>query len=297
MLFVLLATLAAALLYAENYHPRRLPFPVPLPAFFGEVPPTRHTFGGTPLGLVLGSVAFAIFLFASALGIRKKRRLWPIGHVQLWLKAHIWLTVLTLPLVLLHCGFESGGPHTTWLLVLYAVVMASGFLGLALQQFMPRLMKERLPREVVFEQIPRFREQIFESALKLRRTLRPLVAQASSKPGREPDDEVSVLFLRPFFDDECLPYLSMRRGDGHLLGNEKSASDRFRILKLNVGPEWQPMVAELQHWCEDRRLMDLQTKYQHWLHGWLIIHIPASFALLIFTAWHGWVAVRFLVVS
>lgn len=284
-----------ALLYVANYHPQRLPFPLPLPAFFGEVPPTRNTFGGTPLGLVLGSVALAIFLFASALGIRKKKRLWPLGNVRLWLKAHLWLSVLTVPLVLLHCGFAAGGPHTSWLLVLYAVVMGSGFVGLALQQFMPQVMKERLPREVVFEQIPQFRERLFESALKLRRSLVTLVAAADG--GRGAEEGMSVVLVRKFLDDECLPYLSLTRGDRHRLGNEKSAFDRFRTLKLNVDREWQPMVEQLQRWCEERRGMDLQTKYQHWLHGWLIIHIPTSFALLVFTIWHAWVAVRFLVVS
>ena len=293
LLFVTLATAAAALLYAANFHPQRLPIPIQLPAFFGEVPPTRHTFGGTPLGLVFGSVAFAIFLFASALGIRKKKRLWPIGNVQLWLKAHIWLTVLTIPLVLFHCGFSSGGAHTSWLVALYLVVMGSGFFGLALQQFMPRLMKERLPREVVFEQIPHFRGVLFEAALAIRKRLRAL-ATAGVAPA---DDDPSTEVLARFLDDECLLYLAVERGDRHPLANDKTALDRFRTLKLNVAAEWQPTVEELQRCCDERRLMDLQTKYQHWLHGWLVIHIPTSFALLIFTAWHAWVAVRFLVVS
>jgi hypothetical protein len=300
LLFVVLATLASALLYLANYFPQRLPVTIPLPSFFGETPPTRHTFGGTPLGLLLGSGAFAIFLFAAALGIRKKKRLWPIGNVQFWLKAHIWLTVLTIPLVLFHCGFRSGGLHTTWLVILYAVVMASGFLGLALQQFMPRLMKERLPREVVFEQIPHFRRLLLEAATKIRRGIetgamaRPVASAVSSGPAGE---DPSAQTIRRFLDEECLPYLAAERGDRHRLGNDKAATDRFRTLNLNVAREWQPIVGELQLACTDRRLMDLQTKYQHWLHGWLVIHVPASFALLVFTAWHAWVALRFLVIS
>ncbi len=297
LLFTVLATAATALLYAANFHPQRLPFPIQLPSFFGETPPTRHTVGGTPLGLVLGSLAFAIFLFAAALGIRKKKRLWPIGSVQSWLRAHIWLTVLTIPLILFHCGFRSGGPHTSWLLFLYVVVMFSGFFGLALQQFMPRLMKERLPREVVFEEIPLFRGMLFEEALKIRRTLSPLATANGGSRGSEAAGDSSLHLLREFLDDECLPYLAAERGDRDRLGNDKTASDRFRALKLVVAPEWQPMVEDLQRKCDDRRLMDLQTKYQHWLHGWLVIHVPASFALLIFTAWHAWVAVRFLVIT
>ena len=293
LLLVLLATAASGLLYLANFHPHHLPIPIRLPAFFGEVPPTRHTFGGTPLGLLFGSVSFAIFLFASALGIRKKRRLWPIGNVQLWLKAHLWLTTLTIPLVLFHCGFHAGGPHTSGLLLLYFIVMGSGFFGLALQQFMPRLMMERLPREVVFEQIPHFRDVLMETAIGIRKRLRTLVTAGPAATEDDPSPEVLARFL----DEECLPYLAAERGDRQRLANDKAALDRFRTLKLNVAAAWQPTVDQLERCCEDRRLMDLQTKYQHWLHGWLVVHIPTSFALLIFTAWHAWVAVRFLVVS
>jgi hypothetical protein len=291
LIFVVGATAAAAVLYVANFHPQRLPFPIPLPAFFGETPPARHTFGGTPLGLVLGSLSLAIFLFAAALGIRKKKRLWPIGSARLWVRAHVWLSILTIPFVLFHCGFEAGGPHTTWLLMLYAVVMISGFLGLALQQFMPRLMKERLPREVVFEQIPHFRQQLHENARKLRQTLRPAAIAGPAA------DDGSLELLCQFLDTECLPYLAATRGDRLRLGRDRGADDRFRKLKLDVSTEWQATVETLQRWCEERRLMDLQTRYQHWLHGWLVVHVPASFALLIVTLWHAWIGVRFLVIS
>ena len=303
VIFVLLATVASTLLYLANFFPHLLPFPVRLPALLGEAPPSRHTFGGTPLGLIFGSAAFLIFLFASALGIRKKQRTWPIGSVQFWLKAHVWLTILTIPLVLFHCGFHTGGMHTSALMVLYGIVMGSGFFGLALQQFMPRLMAERLPREVVFEQIPYLRNQILDAAKKLRESLtksQPLVAAAGTPPP-EPSataaaatEDPSARMLARFLDRECLPYLSGKRGIRHPLGNERLAVNIFSRLRLNVDEQWKPRVEAMQNWCADRRLMDLQTRLQHWLHGWLLIHVPASFALLVFTAWHACVAVRFL---
>src|SRR6266478_5926528 len=89
--FTLAATAVATGLYLANFHPATVPFK--LPAVFGPVPPVRNTIGGTPLGLLFGIISYGIFLFAAALGIRKKRRTWPIGHVQHWLRAHIWLTI------------------------------------------------------------------------------------------------------------------------------------------------------------------------------------------------------------
>lgn len=315
-LVIALATCGAGFLFLANFHPQLLPFPFHLPErWFGLAPPVRRTYGGTPLGVFFGSLAFLIFLFASALGIRKKKRLWRIGNVQLWLKAHIWLTIFTIPLVLFHCGFKWGGPHTTALLVLYIFVMGSGFFGLALQQFMPRLMKERLLREVVFEQIPHICGLLFEAALKMRHDLRTLeralkekpaaaAAAAASSPvaaggaatvAAPPEEDPSVSVLGEFLDEELLPYLNARRSGRFRLADKKTSDDIFRLLKLNVSEKWQPKVEEMQTWCDDRRMMDLQLNLHHWLHGWLILHVPASFALLVMTAWHAWIALRYLV--
>lgn len=313
ILMALAATAAATVLFLANFYPDQLPFPVKLPKAFGDIPPKRHTFGGTPLGLGFGSLAYLIFLFAAALGIRKKRRLWRIGSVQFWLKAHIWLTVLTIPLVLYHCGFHLGGPHTTGLMLLYGLVMGSGIFGLALQQFMPKVMKERLPREVVFEQIPHISGLILDAAKAFREELgeasKPAPAPSAPAPaaGCAPEapstsaptsatEDPSLRILTEFMDSECLPYLKSRRGNRLRLGDEKMARNVFRLLRLNVTEKWGLRVDELFGWCEDRRLMDLQVRLHHWLHGWLVVHVPTSFALLIYTAWHAWVAVRYLVV-
>ena len=40
----------------------------------------------------------------------------------------------------------------------------------------------------------------------------------------------------------------------------------------------------------------IQTRLHHLLHGWLVVHVPASIALLIGTAWHAIAAVSFMAV-
>lgn len=302
LLFTLVATAFAALLYAANFHPHRLPFHLPLPAFLGEAPPTRQARGATPLGLIFGALAFAIFLFASALGIRKKERLWPIGKVRLWLKAHIWLTILTIPLVGFHCGWTWGSPHTTVALLLYIIVMASGFFGLAMQQFMPSFMKERLPREVVFEQIPYIRQRIAESAEALRKDCLPPSEKPDAKPDPKavpmtPDDLAGAATIREFLEADAQPYLALKNGRKHSLHSQRTSDEAFRLLKLSVTPKWLPRVEELQAGCDERRRTDLQTRLQHWLHGWLLIHVPVSVLLLVVTFWHAWIAVRLFIVN
>ena len=171
--FVCLATIAAGILYVGNFHPARIPSWIHLPGSLIQRPTEHHTVGGTPLGLWFGAISLAIFVFAALLSLRKKIPLWRVGTVQRWLRAHIWLTILTIPLVILHSGFRFGGPMTTFLMVLYGVVMVSGFYGLFLQHLMPRLMKERLPAETVFEQIPHIRAQLAAAAEKMRDSFKP----------------------------------------------------------------------------------------------------------------------------
>src|SRR5438477_13155720 len=180
VVFVLLATIASCVLYPGNFYPASLPSWLRLPRSLIQTPTDHHTVGGTPLGLWFGSISLAIFIFAILLSLRKKIPLWRVGTVQRWLRAHIWLTILTIPLVILHSGFRLGGPMTTFLMVLYAIVMVSGFYGLFLQHVMPRLMKERLPAETVFEQIPHIRSQLAVAAEKMRDSFKPA-------PPKKPD--------------------------------------------------------------------------------------------------------------
>ena len=310
-LMTLLATAVMALFYLATFHPRWLPLPFDLPQLLREAPRDRHTYGGTALGLIYGSLALLGFLFASALGIRKKKRLWRIGRVELWLKAHIWFSVLTIPLVAFHCGFQRGGPHTSGLLLLYALVMGSGFFGLTLQQFMPRMLKESLPQEVVYEQIPHIRRQLIAAAEEMQKILmlaveaarepEPLAAPepagaaaAKAAPAAPVQPDPSVPVLGEFLVEECLPYLRLRRGTRHRLGDHRMSDDIFRLLKLNVTENYLRQLEAMQGWCDDRRMMDLQLKLHHWLHGWLLIHVPASFALIVWTVWHGFIEIEFL---
>ena len=182
-LFVCLATIVASLLYVANFNPNSLPAGIRLPSSLIQTPTEHHTVGGTPLGLAFGAISLAIFVFAALLSLRKKIPLWRIGTVQRWLRAHIWLTLLTIPLVILHSGFRLGGPMTTLLMLLYAIVMVSGIYGLFLQHRMPQLMKDQLPRETVFAEIPVIRAQFVAAAAKMRDSLK------SAPPTKSPKAE------------------------------------------------------------------------------------------------------------
>ena len=299
-LFVVLATLAAAWIYVGNFYPARLPPQWALPPALVQPVSEHRSIGGTPVGLIFGALAFAIFIFGVLLSLRKKMVLWPmIGSVQSWLRAHIWLTLLTVPLVLLHSGFRLGSAMTTLLMVLYAIVMVSGIYGLFLQHVMPRIMKERLPAETAFEQIPYMRSQLYLAAQKMRDSLQrnaPLAPQISPLTSKlELETQAAVAVVDPeseaalitFLEDQVMPYLDERLTSRSQLWERHYSEDAFRFVTLSVAEPYRARIQEIQGWCDERRMLDLQLRLHHWLHGWLFIHVPFSFLLVLLTAWHA----------
>ena len=92
-----------------------------------------------------------------------------------------------------------------------------------------------------------------------------------------------------FLEDQVLPYLHARRGYRFRLSDSGYSGDAFRFVKLSVAEAYYGRVDEIQAWCDQRRMLDLQTRLHHWLHAWLFVHVPFSFLLLILTAWHAFV--------
>ena len=63
-----------------------------------------------------------------------------------------------------------------------------------------------------------------------------------------------------------------------------------------MGGEPQPVHAvleDLESICEEERQLSRQRKIYHLLHGWLLVHVPASIALLVLGGIHAIVALRY----
>jgi hypothetical protein len=121
----------------------------------------------------------------------------------------------------------------------------------------------------------------------------PVVAAAGpSPPNEEPapvSDRDSESALITFLEDQVLPYLKASSGNRYRLGSSEFAADAFRFVRLRVAPSYYDRVEQIQGWCDQRRLLDLQTRLHRWLHNWLFVHVPFSFLLVILTAWHAFV--------
>ena len=272
-----------------------------------------HVKGGSALGLAYGIIGFAFMLFAGLLGLRKKFPIWRIGRASSWMRGHLWLGLLSFPLILLHGGFYLGGSLTRVLMWMFLIVFVSGIFGAVVQHYLPRIHTERLPMETIYEQIDRVRGQLAEEAAKLvddscaalegdvtRASTEQLAVAAAAgvnwdvtvASGLQADERVATE-LRQFYRRDIHSYLEKSGSYRQPLADRSRSQAMFRQMRVLLPPNLHPAIDELENICEEKRELDLQNTMHKLLHGWLLVHVPLSYAVLLLGALHAVIALRY----
>ena len=257
--------------------------------------------GGSAIGLAFGIAGSLCMIFAGLLAARKKVPVWRLGRAQAWMRGHLWLGLLSLPLILFHGGFRFGGPLTSVLMVLLIVVVVSGLFGAALQHYMPPVMTTRIPMETIFEQIDRVRAQLLAEADEMVEAVcGPLNFQnATPVPGVRSSVATATVVttdtipLCNFYSREMRPFLQHERAQNAALSIKAKAAGIFEGLRTLLPAELHGTVKNLEDICEEERQLRRQMRYHHWLHGWLMLHVPLSLALLLLGCAHAIMALRY----
>ena len=219
--------------------------------------------------------------------------MWRLGRAQTWMRGHLWLGLLSLPLILLHAGFHAGGPLTIMLLWLLVIVIASGIFGAVLQHFMPATMTRDVPLETIYEEIEHVRAQLrAEAAEQIARASAITVAENPDEEGAAATTAAPAAPLVAFYDREIRPYLERAPGPNPL-ADRSQAERAFSNVRLLVPPPLHAAVDDLENICEEARQLTRQAHLHRWLHGWLLIHVPLSIALILLGAAHAFVALRY----
>ncbi len=244
--------------------------------------------GGSWIGLSFGIAAFALMAFAGLLGARRKFPALRLGRPEMWMRAHLWFGLLLVPLVFFHAGFRFGGAMTVTLLVLLILVTLSGILGLVLQQILPRIMTLRVPMETIYGQIDHVLEQLLTSA---EIQVTALVGALGYTPPGQQVTEGSAP-LKKFYLDQIRPFLE-RGPHASPLASAAQSTMAFTTVRALLPPALHPSLKDLELKCEERRQLATQVRLHHWLHGWLLVHVPLSYALLLLSAVHAVQSLRY----
>lgn len=261
-------------------------------------------FGGTAMGIVYGAAGLGLMIFAGLLGAREKVPAWRVGRMQTWMRAHLWLGLLSFPVILFHAAFSFGQGLSWWLMFLFTVVTASGILGTMLQQYLPRTMTRQVPLETTFEQIDEVRKQLIAEAEELVEA-----ACAPPKPApaakTEPAGSAAVATaalvapsesatrLQSSWETTIRVYLEYATCIRRFRVKRREVLHTLRQLRTLLPPPLHDTVASLEDICDEAWQLRRQTILHYTLHGWLMVHIPVSYALLALSVVHAVVALRY----
>jgi hypothetical protein len=266
--------------------------------------------GNSGLGLIFGIAGYGFIIFAALLGARKKVPVWRIGRAKTWMRGHLWLGLLSLPILLFHGGFHFGGPLTRVLMWLLITTVLSGVVGAALQHILPRVITNQVPLETIVEEIGNVRAQLLEEADQFVAALCGPIGfetSASSKASRaggfEAKRSAAAIVTPTLSEEESAPVrkfylLEMRPFLEHpatraRLGDAAKARLAFQHVRTLSPASAQATLEDLENICEEERQLTRQELLHRWLHGWLLVHVPLSLALILLGAVHAVMALRY----
>jgi hypothetical protein len=289
--------------------------------------------GGSAVGLLFGIVGFGFMIFAALFGARKRVPTWRLGRAQAWMRGHLWLGFLALPMILFHGGFHFGGALTSVLMLLLLITVVSGVFGAALQHYIPRIMTSDVPLETIYDEIGRVRSLLREEADRAAESvcgnlgfarpsaeesqraggftaLRPIAATtvplrtsaavsagASAVVAAAP--EIILLSpeesapLRSFYLNDMRPFLEHSEKRGQRLADAATVDSAFAGLRTLLPAAAHATLNDLEDICSEARQLARQELLHRWLHGWLLVHIPLSLALILLGAVHAVMALRY----
>jgi hypothetical protein len=199
---------------------------------------------------------------------------------------------------------------------LFAVILASGLFGVALQNYIPRRMTELVTRETIYEQIPTVirdlrseadeRVEFITADLKLEddeaefvraggvkqyfdpaqrrasRKVQAVVDKRKTSPQIEVDEGAREA-LRAHYLQEMRPFLTdtPAAAPRKLLASRELVAAYFGHLRTIMPVAAHDVLRDLEEICEERRQLLVQRRLHLWMHLWLLVHVPLSFAFLV----------------
>lgn len=224
-----------------------------------------------------GAALLALTIFLAVFNLRKKIPFLPLLRASTWMQFHIYLGLFSVLLFLMHINFRiPSGTLEVVLASVFSVVALSGVVGLLLSRSLPRMMNQS-GQPANYEQIPILRKRIRDG-------VKELVVRA--------EEECQSSTLPEFYMEHLREYLEARpsflRSFGpqkkrlaHRLKNELDARLRY------LSDEEKVIAVEMEEWISEKENLDFQDASQRVLKGWLFIHIPFTWSLILLGISHG----------
>jgi len=236
-----------------------------------------------PTAIYTGAALLGLSIFLALFNLRKKLPFLPLLKASTWMQFHIYLGLFSVLLFLLHVDFsvQSGNMEIT-LATLFVLVAFSGIAGLFLSRTLPKMMNQS-GESASYENIPRLRKEIHD-------TVRELVVKA--------EETCESSTLPEFYLEHLDAYLKIRPSLMHSFGPKKGRSSHRLKNELHARirylSEDENLIAqEMLEWISTKENLDFQDASHRLLKGWLFIHIPLTWAMILLGTAHGILALLY----
>ncbi len=268
-----------------------------------------------PVCILLGVLAGAFILFEMMLWPRKQMtrgRRWIPFPTRWWTKWHVWIGILSLPAAVLHSGFSLGGALSASFMILFVLTILSGVWGTVLQQWLPAKLLKEFPQETIvagMDIVARANGRDIDGIIHtivgdaenafFKVDLKDYIVEGTvpAKSGLESAAQSGLLF-----EQLRRAYASDRTGRDEAERmrkfQRKDVNRRLDLLaskEAATKPEEQKILAaidRLEELADERRNWGRQKRIHFWLHSWLVLHVPLSFAVLILLFVHTFYAFK-----
>lgn len=236
-----------------------------------------YTHGGSPMGLLYGTIALALIVLLLFFGVRKRsyRSTW--GTMEEWLQSHIYLGIVTFILIVAHTGFRFEDQIAVALMIVVTIVVLSGVVGALLYKTVPRMLTEvdsNLPASTISDE--------------MNQLTRSMSRVASGKS--EPFQKIYKTLVREAIPPPLAGWRLLFRRD--LRGSIGSRSDDWgSLLRLVPEPEQKDLRQLLVLSRQQKELhlrLASQQRFRNLLDSWLFVHIPLSVAMIVLIIAHLW---------
>lgn len=222
-------------------------------------------------GLTYGILASLLMVGAALYGIRRRRPRLRVGKSRTWVLFHIYGGMVFMLLVFMHSGFRFPmGALNWWLWGVSLWVTMSGILGVALQQWLPKILTSGLSVEAVYERIPELVTDLRTRAEKLMETCTDPVQEFYRK-------SIAGTIAMP--QPRLIYYFD-------ITGGIQSRTRQFEYLRRVLSAVEREKLDRLESMFKTKLELDAHYTLQKALRWWLYTHVPLSMVLLLLVALH-----------
>ena len=225
--------------------------------------------------VVTGGALVAIMFFLASFNARKKLSMLPLGNAKTWLKLHVVGGFLALLFFWIHTRtLWPLGNYEQILAFLFYLLTANGIVGYILQRIYPGHLTQT-GLEIIYERIP-------AEIVEIREHAESLILECTKETGAETLAQYYLETLDWFFRKP-------RFFASHAVGRQKARHwlrQQLAVVKHYLNDSERVYLAKLQVLAEMKNKVDVHYAIQTILKSWLLIHIPLTVAVVVFTVWH-----------